>query len=77
MSVNDPQAGDVFFHATLSGGCEVRVLKRGIRKGWGEAVWVDLVPQEGTVKHPRRTWSMVNWPVEHLSCPPSTPEKAE
>ncbi len=64
MSLENPQFGDVFFHPRFGGtGCTVRVLKRGIRKGWGDSVWVLLTPEDGhKISRPRRIWSMAGWP---------------
>lgn len=70
MSIRDPQPGDVFFHARFGGGCKLSIRKRGIRKGWGDSVWVYLQPFDGhSVSKPLRTWAMAGWPAfaEELS----------
>jgi len=59
----DPQPGETFFHTSFAGGCEVRILKRGVRKGWGEAVWFELRPaKDEPISNPHRISRMTTWP---------------
>ena len=63
MSALDPQPGEKFIHSTFGGGCSVRIIKRGIRKGWGDAVWFyldffDPLPRSKL----RRITALRNWP---------------
>lgn len=61
MSIHDPQPGDIFFHAKFAGGCELRIRKRGIRKGWGDSIWVYFQPYNGTISRPLRILAIANW----------------
>lgn len=59
----DPQPGDSFYSRHFGGGCVLAVKKRGIRKPWGDAVWLSLSwdePQAGRSR-PRRTWALSTW----------------
>lgn len=63
MSRLDPQPGETFFHPSFGHGCEVHIIKRGTRKGWGEAVWIELRPLTyAAVNRPHRIYRMSCWP---------------
>ena len=63
MSAYDPQPGEKFIHPLFSGGCEVRIMKRGVRKGWGDSVWFSLYPLDGReINHRKRIGRMESWP---------------
>lgn len=63
MSRLDPQPGETFIHPTFGQGCEVRILKRGTRKGWGDAVWFEIHPLTWeSISRPRRISRMATWP---------------
>ena len=64
MSIHEPRPGDIFFNDHFFGGCEVRIIKRGIRKGWGDAVWIYLVPTDGRkIPTATRVLAMSAWPT--------------
>jgi hypothetical protein len=63
MSAFNPQPDDKFIHPFFASGCEVHIIKRGIRKGWGDSVWFEVYPlNRSHINHPKRIRCMGSWP---------------
>lgn len=58
----DPRPGDVIHHPRFGGGCTFTVSRVFDRKGWGPALGVGLLADDGRIIKPRwRVYALKSW----------------